>query len=99
MNIFEDFRTYEFVDNNTDKYIVEAIYNHSKLYDLNKGMLHTKILTYMVSKNERDISRYLHYLKNSKPIKEMQLDCEEIAKAVIKDLQETRKAINEISKM
>lgn len=106
MNIFEDFRTYKFKDNDIDKYVIESIYNNSLLNKWNKETLHTKILTYMVSKNERDINKYLSYLKRSQPITIMQLNCKAIENKVKNEIREMKELIasleenqNEIQKM
>ena len=98
MNIFEDFRTYRFIDDEISKYVIESIYIHSMLNEMNKENLHTKILTYMVSKGERNIARYLHYLKVSKPIKSMQLNCEEIENKVKNEIQEMKNLISGLEK-
>lgn len=94
MNIFEDFRTYKFIDDEISKYIIESIYSKSLLLDIDKENLHTKILTYMVSKNERDISRYLYYLKVSKPLRDIGLNYELVENKVKNEINEMKGAIN-----
>ena len=93
MNVFEDFRANRFVDDGISKYIVEYIYNHISLSQMDKENLHTKILTYMVSKGERDISRYLNYLKVKVPNYEI------VANKVKNEINEMKGLINEIQKM
>ena len=88
MNIFEDFRTYNFIDDGTSKYVIEYIYNHISLSQMSKENLHTKILTYMVSKGERDVSKYLNYLKVKVP------NYEAIENKVKNEIRETKELIN-----
>lgn len=96
MNVFEDYKQHRFVDDGISKYIVEYIYNHISLSSMEKENLHTKILTYMVSRNERDVKRYLNYLIVSKPVnsKTLKLHYEAIANKVKNEINEMKNLIN-----
>lgn len=88
MNVFEDFRENRFVDDGISKYVIEYIYNHFSLSQMDKENLHTKILAYMVSKGERDINKYLNYLKVKVP------NYEAIVNKVKNEINEMKGAIN-----
>ena len=94
MNIFEDFRKYEFGGNDDIKYVIEGIYNNAQKHRVNVEALHTKILNYMLSKREKSINAYLWYLKHSQPIIQMQINCEQIENKVKNEIQETKELIN-----
>ena len=96
MNIFEIFRELNYIDDGISKYVVESILNNARKHQVDVEALHEKIIAYMVSKNENDISRYLHYLKISKPIKTMQINCETIENRVKNEIREINALIEEL---
>jgi len=99
-NLYNLFRKYKFNGDEVDKYVIEAVLLEAlQTYEVSEWdieILNNKILNYMVSKNERDYKKYLNYLLNSKTIKPLELNIENIRKFVEKELEEVKGLINEI---
>jgi len=94
--LFNSFREHNLTGNEIDKYVIESIYIQSLLTDWEISILDTKIITYMVSKKEKEYIQYLDYLKKSKPIIHLNMNFVEIEKNTKERIEYMKKIIGDL---
>lgn len=101
--LFNEFRRYNFVGNEREKCLIETIeltalsFPYITTWDIDN--LNNKILIYMVSKNEKEYSKYISYLYGSKLIKQLNLNHSLVEAKADKRYQELEDLLNEIEQI
>lgn len=101
--LYNNFRKYNFIGNELDKYVIEAIFNalYTNEYVDVQDIENTKqkILYYMVSRNEKDYSQYLKYLLGSKLLKTHPINIARITEETKIKIEKIKDSINELEEL